>query len=78
MPKVAGKPGEKLLDVLTRGNVFASKGEGRRLIKQNGLTLNDAKVTDENYTLTEADFSGENGTAVIRKGKKKHYQIVKD
>ncbi|MCI6086157.1 MAG: tyrosine--tRNA ligase [Selenomonas sp.] len=76
MPKVAGQPGEKLLDVLTRGGVFASKGEGRRLMKQNGLSLNDAKVTDEAYVLTDADFATDD-KAIIRKGKKKHYQIVK-
>ena len=76
MPRVAGQPGEKLLDVLTRGGVFASKGEGRRLMKQNGLSLNDAKVTDEAYVLTDADFATDD-KAIIRKGKKKHYQIVK-
>ena len=76
MPKVAGQPGEKLLDVLTRGGVFASKGEGRRLMKQNGLSLNDEKVTDEAYVLTETDFATDD-KAIIRKGKKKHYQIVK-
>ena len=76
MPRVAGQPGEKLLDVLTRGGVFASKGEGRRLMKQNGLSLNDEKVTDEAYVLTETDFATDD-KAIIRKGKKKHYQIVK-
>ena len=77
MPKIEAAPGDKLLDILTAGGVFASKGEGRRLIKQNGLTLNDAKVTDEAYVLSDADFTGEDGTAVVRKGKKKHYQLVK-
>ena len=78
MPSVTAQVGAKLLDVLTAGGVFASKGEGRRLIKQNGLTLNDAKVTDEAYVLTDADFTRENGTAIVRKGKKKHYQLVKE
>ena len=75
MPTVKAQAGEKLLDALTRGGVFASKGEGRRLVKQNGLTLGGNKVTDENYVLTDADFEGEQ--AIVRKGKKKHYKLVK-
>ena len=75
MPEVKASAGEKLLDVLTEGKVFASKGEGRRLIKQNGLALGGEKVTDEGYVLTDADFEGER--AVVRKGKKKHYRLVK-
>ena len=43
--------GKKLLDILVAGKVFASKGEGRRLIQQNGLSLNDAKVADVDYVL---------------------------
>lgn len=75
MPEVKAAAGEKLLDVLTAGGVFASKGEGRRLIKQNGLALGGEKVTDEGYALTDADFEGKR--AVVRKGKKKHYKLVK-
>ena len=50
------------------------KGEGRRLIKQNGLTLNDAKVTDENYVLQDSDFT--DGAAIVKKGKKKFYKLA--
>lgn len=66
---------QKLLDILLAGKVFESKGEGRRLIKQNGLSLNDAKVTDPDYVLSEADFT--DGEAIVRKGKKKFYRLVK-
>ena len=66
---------QKLLDILVAGKVFESKGEGRRLIKQNGLSLNDAKVTDPDYVLSEADFT--DGEAIVRKGKKKFYRLVK-
>ena len=74
LPQIRVKIGEKLVDALTRGNVFPSKGEARRLIQQGGLTLNDVRVADEYYVLSEADFS--DGTALIKKGKKKHYQLV--
>ena len=67
--------GKKLLDVLVAGKVFASKGEGRRLIQQNGLSLNDAKVADPDYVLSDGDFT--DGEAIVKKGKKKFYRLVK-
>ena len=71
----AENEGQKLLDILVAGQVFESKGEGRRLIKQNGLSLNDAKVTAPDYVLTDGDFT--DGEAIVRKGKKKFYRLVK-
>mgnify|MGYP004495003981 FL=1 len=71
----AENEGQKLLDILVAGQVFESKGEGRRLIKQNGLSLNDAKVSDPDYVLIDGDFT--NGEAIVRKGKKKFYRLVK-
>lgn len=71
----AENDGQKLLDILVAGQVFESKGEGRRLIKQNGLSLNDAKVADPDYVLTDGDFT--DGEAIVRKGKKKFYRLVK-
>lgn len=68
IPDAAGK---KLLDVLATAKIIASKSEGRRLITQNGLTLNDNKVADVDYTLTENDFP-----AVIRVGKKKFFKVT--
>lgn len=68
IPDAAGK---KLLDVLATAKIIASKSEGRRLITQNGLTLNDNKVADVDYTLTENDFP-----AVIRIGKKKFFKVI--
>ena len=67
--------GRKLLDVLVAGKVFASKGEGRRLIQQNGLSLNDAKGADADYVLSDGDFH--DGEAIVKKGKKKFYRLVK-
>ncbi|MGL5268996.1 MAG: tyrosine--tRNA ligase [Selenomonadaceae bacterium] len=67
--------GTKLIDVLTREGVFSSKGEGRRLVQQNGLSLNDERISDADRNLTEADL-GEDG-ALVKKGKKKYYRLVR-
>ena len=56
-----------VLDLLLKTGLIPSKGEGRRLIQQGGLTVADEKVTDINKTISQADF--ENGL-VIKKGKK--------
>ena len=69
--EVSDAVGKKLIDVLVAAKVIESKAEGRRLISQNGLTLNDEKISDVDYILTEKDFP-----AVIRKGKKKFYRLV--
>ena len=67
--------GTKLLDVLTQNGVFASKSEGRRLIQQNGISLNDVKVTDVDAVLSVEDFT--DGAALVKKGKKKYYRLCK-
>lgn len=56
-----------VLDMMVKANIIKSKGEGRRLITQGGVSLNDEKITDPYFTLTKADFDKE---IIIKKGKK--------
>ena len=63
-----------LIDILVNGKVLPSKGEGRRLIQQNGLSLNDVKVTEIGKTLTDEDFK--NGYALVKRGKKNYHKII--
>lgn len=65
--------GKGILDVLTAVKLIPSKAEGRRLIQQNGLSINDEKVTDVNLTVTK-DMFGENGM-IVKKGKKVYHRI---
>lgn len=69
LPTVEVSVGDGILDVFVNIGFCASKGEARRLIKQGGLKLNDASVTDENYRLSAADL--QSGQAKIAMGKKK-------
>ncbi len=58
----------------TETAVFPSKGELRRTIKGNGLSLNKAKLADQEYLVTGADLiSG--SYILIQKGKKNYYII---
>ena len=67
--------GKKLLDILVDNKVFESKGAGRRLIAQNGVSIGDDKWTDVEKVLTIEDLA--NGDMIIRKGKKKFYRLIK-
>ena len=64
----------KLLDILTREKVFASKGEGRRLITQGGLYFGDERVSDIEMILSAEQFGDEG--VLIRKGKKNYYRLI--
>ncbi|MBI9013693.1 MAG: tyrosine--tRNA ligase [Clostridiales bacterium] len=66
--------GKELLEVMVELGLLKSKGEGKRLIQQNGVSLNDEKVAEPFYKLTMADF--EDGTAMIKKGKKVYHKII--
>ena len=56
------------LTLLVKCGLAASKGEGRRLVQQGGVSVNDEKVTDFSATFEKSVFAGDG--AVIRKGKK--------
>jgi len=62
-----------LVDVIVKVGIAPSKGQARKLIEQNGVTLNDEKISDINYVLSDKDFS--NGYAIIKKGKKVYYKL---
>lgn len=57
-----------LVATMQKAALIKSNGEGRRLIEQNGISLNEEKVKDANYVLTKEDFV--DGKALIQKGKK--------
>ncbi len=64
-----------ILDAILLTNIAPSKGQARTLINQGGISLNDEKVTDVNYILSDNDFS--DGYAILRKGKKFFYKLEK-
>ncbi|MDO5397636.1 MAG: tyrosine--tRNA ligase [bacterium] len=67
--------GMGVLDMLVKTGLLKSKGEARRLVQQNGLTINDAKYTDVNGVVTEDMFV--DGSLIIKKGKKTFHRVTK-
>ncbi|HHU11912.1 MAG TPA: tyrosine--tRNA ligase [Clostridiaceae bacterium] len=66
--------GAALIDVLTAAGLFPSKSEGRRLIRQGGVTLNGEKISDTSFALTEDCFA--DGEAIVKKGKKNYLKLL--
>lgn len=62
-----------ILDLLTVCGLTASKSEGRRLIIQGGVLINDAKVESIDFNITEEQLK--NGVK-IRKGKKTYHKAL--
>ena len=66
--------GVAILDLLTKCALIPSKKEGRRLIKQGGISVDDGKITDVNAKIDRAAF--EKGFVVIKKGKKVFHKAL--
>ena len=63
-----------LLDMMVKAGIIKSKGEGRRLITQGGVSVNDEKATDPNMSFTADDFANE---IIVKKGKKVFHKFTK-
>ncbi len=64
-----------ILDAMIQIGFAPSKGQARTLIQQGGISLNDNKISDTSYQLSEADFK--EGYAILKKGKKVFHKLEK-
>lgn len=65
--------GMDILTLLMEIGLTSSKGEGRRLIKQGGIYVEDERVNDFTLVIKTEDFK--DGKLMIRKGKKVYHQV---
>lgn len=63
-----------ILEAIITTGIAPSKGQARTLVNQGGISLNDNKITDVNYCLSDNDFK--DGYAILKKGKKVFYKLV--
>lgn len=66
--------GMDILALLNRCGLIKSNGEGRRLIQDGGVYLNNQRVSDHTRAVTAEDFV--DGKALLRKGKKVYHQVT--
>ncbi|XOQ49048.1 MAG: tyrosine--tRNA ligase [Eubacteriales bacterium] len=62
-----------VLDLLVKTKLAPSKGEGRRLITQGGISIDNEKVSETTAKLTSKDF--EKKYIIIKKGKKIFHKV---
>ncbi len=62
-----------ILDLMMKAELTASKGEGRRLVQQGGVSVNDQKVTDPATMYEKADFEAD---FILKKGKKVYHKFI--
>ncbi len=79
MPSTELKAGDladetPLLELMLSAGLIPSKGEGRRLITQGGVSVNDEKVSDPNATISKDMLSGDG--IIVKKGKKVYHKIL--
>ena len=66
--------GINILDILLKTKLIPSKSEGKRLITQGGIYINDNPVNTFDKIITIKDFN--NNVLIIRKGKKVTIKLV--
>ena len=68
MPEYQLQADQTVLDVLADSGLVSSRGEGRRMIKQNAVSLDDDKLTDP--------FAVFPGPGVLRVGRRKFLRVI--
>ena len=62
-----------ILDILLKTNITKSRGEGRRLVQQGGVSVDDAKVSDIGLSFTSDDLKA--NAIIVKKGKKIFHKV---
>ena len=63
-----------LIDMMLKAEIIKSRGEGRRLIEQGGVTVDDEKA--KSFTDTVALAAFEKGHVIVKKGKKVFVKFI--
>ncbi len=61
-----------IIDMLVNNKIASSKREARELVNAGSITINEEKIQDENYLVTN-QIAIENEILVLRRGKKKYF-----
>ncbi len=69
LPGTEGAPGDLFVDLFAATGLVKSKSEARRALAEGGLSVNNARLTDETAVLEPADLLGDR-YAVLRRGKR--------
>lgn len=62
-----------IIDLMVKTGLIKTKSEGRRLIEQSGVSINDNVISGVNATISEVDFV--DNKLMIKKGKKIYHRV---
>ncbi|MBR7132825.1 MAG: tyrosine--tRNA ligase [Clostridia bacterium] len=62
-----------VLDMMLVAGLIPSKGEGRRLVQQGGVSIDDVKITDPTFAIEAEKFAD---GVILKKGKKVYNKFV--
>lgn len=68
------KLGINILDLLVETNLVSSKSEARRLVEQNGISVNQDKIQSVDKTINNEDLN--DNFVIVQKGKKVFLKII--
>ena len=74
LPRAELEKGLPIVELLVRTGLCATKSDARRLVSQGGAYVSRKNITDIN-ALVSAD-AAEEGTILLRAGKKRYFRIV--
>ena len=63
-----------VIEMMLKAEIIKSRGEGRRLIEQGGVTVDDEKAKSFGDTVALSAF--EKGHVIVKKGKKSFIKII--
>lgn len=63
-----------IIDLLVESKLVTSKSEARRLIEQNGISLNQEKISSVEQIITDKDLN--DNTLILQKGKKVFLKVI--
>lgn len=63
-----------ILNLMTELGLIKTNSEGRRLIQQGGVSIDDEKINDPKLEITKDSFK--DGEFIIRKGKKVYHKVI--
>lgn len=72
VPTFETEENKNIVDMLVEANIASSKREAREFINAGSITINEEKITDENYNITK-DITIDNEILVVKRGKKKYF-----
>ena len=75
IPKTVINENDTIIDAIIKAGFASSKGQAKTLIAQGGITLDDEKITDLTYKITDKQL---NDGVILRKGKKAFSKLVKE